>query len=81
MKETTFLAFVAPEGEKPDVNQIEAFIVPKNIGVNYNPGVWHFPLIATEDMNFLVVDRKGKGENLVIEDLNKENITLEFTNK
>ena len=47
MKETTFLAFVAPEGDKPDLNKIESFIVPKGIGVNYNPGVWHFPLIST----------------------------------
>jgi ureidoglycolate lyase len=78
MKETTFLAFVAPEGEKPDLNKVEAFIIPKGVGVNYNAGIWHFPLIATEDMNFLVVDRKGEGDNLVLHDLNKENITLEF---
>jgi ureidoglycolate lyase len=78
MKETTFLAFVAPEGEKPDINKVEAFIVPKGVGVNYNAGVWHFPLISTEDMNFLVVDRKGEGDNLVLYVLDKENITLEF---
>ena len=78
MKETTFLAFVAPEGDKPDLNKIEAFIIPKGIGVNYNAGIWHFPLIATEDMDFLVVDRKGEGDNLVLHDLNAENITLEF---
>jgi len=78
MKETVFLAFVAPEGDKPDLNKIESFIVPNGIGVNYNAGVWHFPLIATEDMNFLVVDRLGDGDNLVLHDLNKENITLEF---
>ena len=78
MKETTFLAFVAPEGDKPDLDKIESFIIPKGIGVNYNPGVWHFPLISTEDMNFLVVDRLGGGDNLVLHDLNKENITLEF---
>ncbi len=29
-------------------------------------------------MNFLVVDRKGSGENLVIENLDKENITLKY---
>jgi hypothetical protein len=29
-------------------------------------------------MNFLVVDREGTGENLVIEDLNKENILLKY---
>ena len=78
MKETVFLAFVAPEGEEPDLNKIESFIIPNGIGVNYNAGVWHFPLIATEDMNFLVVDRLGDGDNLVLHDLNKENITLEF---
>ena len=78
MKETTFLAFVAPEGDKPNLNKIESFIIPKGIGVNYNPGIWHFPLISTEDMNFLVVDRLGDGDNLILHDLNKENITLEF---
>jgi ureidoglycolate lyase len=78
MKETTFLAFVAPEGDKPEINKVEAFIIPRGIGVNYNPGIWHFPLIATEDMNFLVVDRKGEGDNLVLHNLDKENISLEF---
>jgi len=29
-------------------------------------------------MDFLVVDRKGEGDNLVLHDLNDENITLEF---
>ena len=78
MKETTFLAFVAPEGNKPDLNKVEAFIIPKGVGVNYNAGIWHFPLIATEDMNFLVVDRKGSGDNLVIENIEKEEIFLKY---
>ena len=78
MKETTFLCLVAPEGEKPDLNKIESFIIPPGIGINYKPGTWHFPLIATEDMNFLVVDRKGSGNNLVIENLEKENVSLIF---
>ena len=78
MKETTFLVFVAPTGTKPNLNEVEAFIVPPGIGVNYNPGTWHFPLIATEDVNFLVVDRKGSGENLVIENLDKEEVILKY---
>jgi len=78
MKETTFLTFVAPQGEKPDLNKVESFIVPPGIGVNYNAGTWHFPLISTEDMNFLVVDRKGSGDNLVIENLENKNITLKY---
>ena len=78
MKETTFLCLVTPQGDKPDLNQIESFIVPSGIGINYNPGIWHFPLISTEDMNFLVVDRKGVGDNLVIEDLKNEKIILKY---
>ena len=78
MKQTTFLVLVAPEGDKPDLSKIEAFIVPPEIGVNYNPGTWHFPLIATEDMNFLVVDRKGSGDNLVIENIEKKEIILNY---
>ena len=78
MKETTFLTLVAPEGEKPDIEKIESFIVPKGIGVNYKANVWHFPLISTEDMNFLVVDRKGSGDNLVIENLDNKDISLKY---
>jgi ureidoglycolate lyase len=78
MKQTIFLVLVAPKGNKPDLNKIEAFIVPQEIGVNYNPGTWHFPLIATEDMNFLVVDRKGSGDNLVIQNIEKEEIILKY---
>ena len=78
MKETTFIAFVAPNGDKPDLNKIEAFIIPPGIGINYNPGTWHFPLISTEDMNFLVVDRKGSGDNLVIENLEDKKIILKY---
>ena len=28
MKETTFLCFVAPQGESPDISKIQSFIVP-----------------------------------------------------
>ena len=78
MKETTFLTLVAPQGDKPDLKKIESFIIPPGIGVNYNPGIWHFPLISTEDMNFLVIDRKGSGKNLVNENLDNEKIILKY---
>ena len=78
MKETTFLVLVAPKGEKPIIEKIKSFIVPPGIGVNYKAGTWHFPLISTEDMNFLVVDRKGLGNNLVIENLEEKKIVLKY---
>ena len=78
MKETTFLAFVAPQGDKPNLKKVKSFIIPPGIGINYKPGTWHFPLISTENMNFLVVDRKGSGNNLVIENLDSEKIILKY---
>ena len=78
MKETTFLSFVAPPGESPDTSQIRSFIIPPKTGINYKPGIWHFPLISTENTNFLVIDRKGKGENLIIYKFKKEKIILNY---
>jgi len=78
MKETTFLCFVAPSGEYPQIDKIQSFIIPPRTGINYKPGIWHFPLISTEDTNFLVIDRKGEGKNLIIHKFEKENIILKY---
>ena len=78
MKETTFLAFVAPTGESPEIDKIQSFIIPPKMGINYKPGIWHFPLISTENINFLVIDRKGSGDNLIIHKFEKEKIILHY---
>ena len=78
MKETTFIAFVAPLGDKPEIGKIESFVVSPGMGINYKPDIWHFPLISTENMNFLVMDRKGTGDNLIIYNFEKEKVTLDY---
>ena len=78
MNETKFFVFVAPRGKKPNINRIESFIVPKQNGINYKPGVWHFPLISTKNMNFLVIDRKGIGNNLKIYNFKNEKISFKI---
>ena len=78
MKETKFLVFVAPKGNKPNTKKIKSFIVPKQTGINYKPGIWHFPLISTKSMNFLVIDRKGIGNNLIIYKFKNEKISLKL---
>ena len=78
MKETTFLCFVAPPGNIPDKKKIQSFIIPPKMGINYKPGIWHFPLIATENTDFIVIDRKGTGENLIIHNFKDENIVLNY---
>ena len=81
MKETIFLSFVAPPGDAREINKIQSFIIPPKMGINYKPGIWHFPLISTEDTNFLVIDRKGSGENLTIHKFEREEIILEYDKK
>ena len=78
MNETTFLVFVAPRGKRPNTKKIESFIVPKQTGINYKPGIWHIPLISSKNMNFLVIDRKGIGNNLVIHNFKNEKISLKY---
>ena len=78
MKETNFIVLVAPPGDKPEINKIESFVVSRGIGINYKPDIWHFPLISTENMNFLVMDRKGTGDNLIIYNFEKEKVILEY---
>ena len=78
MKETTFLAFVAPQGKFPEINKIQSFIIPPKTGINYKPGIWHFPLISTENTDFLVIDRKGSDENLIIHKFDKEEVVLKY---
>tara|TARA_B100000470_G_scaffold199310_1_gene170333 strand:+ start:288 stop:782 length:495 start_codon:yes stop_codon:yes gene_type:complete len=78
MKETTFLCFVAPPGQTPEITKIQSFIIPPKTGINYKPGIWHFPLISTENTDFLVIDRKGPGKNLIIHLFKEEKIILVY---
>ena len=78
MKETNFIVLVAAPGNKPEINKIESFVVSRGIGINYKPDIWHFPLISTENMNFLVMDRKGTGDNLIVYNFEKEKVILEY---
>ena len=78
MRETTFLCFVAPPGEFPEIDKIKSFIIPPKTGINYKLGIWHFPLISTEDTDFLVIDRKGNNKNLIIHKFDKEKVVLKY---
>jgi ureidoglycolate lyase len=62
MKETSFLVFVAPKGKEPNLKKVESFRITKKKGI--------------KNMNFLVIDRKGKGNNLIIHKFKKEKIYL-----
>ena len=79
LQKTTFIVVVAPISKIPDINLIEAFIIPPEEGVNFKSKVWHFPLIATEDSNFLMIDKKDSTNNLDIYDFkNNDKIILNY---
>ena len=46
---TTFLVLVAPIAIKPNLDEIEIFKVSDGDGINFNPKVWHFPLISLDN--------------------------------
>lgn len=57
---------VAPPSEKPQIENMKAFISNGKQGITYNTGVWHCPLrtlTKTDDDYILVVDHKGGKDN------------------
>ncbi|MEX0644296.1 MAG: ureidoglycolate lyase [Parvularculaceae bacterium] len=59
-----YLVVVGPPGPFEATN-VRAFIARAEQGVNYAKGVWHHFLLALGTRSdFLVIDRKGGGDNL-----------------
>ncbi len=56
---------VVAEGENPTAETCRAFLATGQQGVQYAKNVWHHPLLVLEPtQDFLIVDRKGSGDNL-----------------
>lgn len=59
-----FLVVVAPISVDIDPGQVRAFLASGRQGVNFNPGVWHHPLLALQgESDFLVIDRDRSEDN------------------
>lgn len=64
LQDAPWLAVVCADPTDPA--SFRAFAASGHQGVNYARNTWHFPLITFgEGDRFLVVDRKGPGNNLV----------------
>ncbi|MGP4713353.1 ureidoglycolate lyase [Psychrobacter sp. DM8] len=66
MNAQDYVVVVAPAGAPPkSADDLTVFYAKSHQGVQYNPNVWHHPLLALgRDSNFLVVDRiNGEGNN------------------
>lgn len=65
LQDRDWLIVVAEAGSLPNAATLRAFRATGRQGINYARNVWHYPLLALEaDSDFLVIDRKGPGNNL-----------------
>ena len=79
LQNTSFIVVVAPISNTPNLKLLEAFIVPAEEGISFKPKVWHFPLIALEDSNFLTIDKKDSKTNIEIYNFqNNDKIFLDY---
>lgn len=63
LQDRPWLVLVA--GDVHDFGSYRAFACSGRQGVNYARNVWHHPLLVLDaDSRFLVIDRKGPGNNL-----------------
>ncbi|WP_111493390.1 MULTISPECIES: ureidoglycolate lyase [Marinobacter] len=69
MGDQPYWVVVAPPGDF-DPAQVRVFRAGPGQGVNYRAGTWHAPLLPVNaDADFLVVDRRGPGDNCDTVDL------------
>lgn len=66
MSETDFIVLVAPIDKKPDLDKIEVFKISKGDGINIKSSIWHFPLISTQNAQFITIDKKDAKTNIEI---------------
>ena len=71
---TDFLVLVAPIATKPNLDKIEIFKVTNGDGINFNPKVWHFPLISLDNAKYITVDKKDAKTNIEIYNFNESDI-------
>jgi len=71
---STFLVLVAPIAIKPNLDEIEIFKVTNGDGINFNPKVWHFPLISLDNAKYITVDKKDAETNIEIYNFNKSEV-------
>ena len=71
---TTFLVLVAPIAIKPNLDEIEIFKVSDGDGINFNPKVWHFPLISLDNAKYITIDKKDAKTNIEIYNFHKSEI-------
>jgi len=77
MQPTRFLVVVAGSAEEPDAGDVRAFLATGQQGVNFRAGVWHHPLLALEECDFVVIDRRELKGNLELRPIDRWRLVLD----
>jgi ureidoglycolate lyase len=65
LQKRDWLIVVADSTMPPTSRTLRAFRASGQQGINYARKVWHYPLLVLDqDSDFLIIDRKGPGNNL-----------------
>ena len=65
LQDKDWLIVVAMDQERPSPRALRAFRATGRQGINFARNVWHHPLLMPAPMSeFLIIDRKGPGNNL-----------------
>jgi ureidoglycolate lyase len=65
LQDREWLIVVAESGPPPSATTLRAFRASGRQGINYARNVWHYPLLVLDrESDFLIIDRKGPGNNL-----------------
>lgn len=81
MNAQDYIVVVSPAGEPPkSADDLTVFYAKSHQGVQYNPNVWHHPLLALGcDSDFLVIDRiNGNGKNCYELDIGEWQVSIEL---
>ncbi|MGE0237581.1 MAG: ureidoglycolate lyase [Parvibaculaceae bacterium] len=65
LQDRDWLIVVAEADVAPSIATLHAFRATGRQGINYARNVWHYPLLVLDEVSdFLIIDRKGPGNNL-----------------
>jgi ureidoglycolate lyase len=65
LQKRDWLIVVADSTMPPTGKTLRAFRASGQQGINYARNIWHYPLLVLDqDSDFLIIDRKGPGNNL-----------------
>ncbi len=70
----TFAVVVALGDARPDPRTMRAFRVDGRSGVHFARGVWHHPLLALADGDFVVLERRGPALDCEVAAIVKSNV-------